>query len=199
MLHLLPKLTFLSIIASGSSHIAGRDFTAITINGSDVPTTTDFPSPETTDTGSDIANAYSLYIQNCGASFQDAHDSAVAEYKSEFNKDPDDPNAPDFIAWAYTHFIPYQSAYQLCEDYESKYTQLLATFTPETPSDTDMPGNQTVLPASATGVRKGGNATGGTDKGRVQTGGASSIPKFTALLSMSAVAHVLMGYCSVTI
>ncbi|KAJ7125322.1 hypothetical protein C8R44DRAFT_734587 [Mycena epipterygia] len=155
---LLPKLACLSIGASVSaSYITGRDFSAVAIDGKDVPlmhdrTTTDFPPPETTEgAGSSIVDTYNLYIQNCGKSFQDAHGSAVAEYHREFNKDPDDPNAPDFIAWAYTHFIPYQDAYSLCETYEGKYKQPLATFIPETPSVTS--------PPKATGTGQGGGSS----------------------------------------
>ena len=73
-------------------------------------------------------------MQECGEAFQDAHDSAVGEYKFELHTEPDDPNAQDFIAWAYTHYTPYRSAYQLCEDYEGTYKALLATIVAETPA-----------------------------------------------------------------
>ncbi|KAJ7203265.1 hypothetical protein GGX14DRAFT_398852 [Mycena pura] len=120
-----------------SSHYTlAPDFTASVIDGHDVPTTTDVPRPETTDGSSDIATVYSFYVQYCGQSFTDAHDSAVADYTYNFNKAPDDPNATDFIAWAYVHSATYKNAYRMCAVYEDTYKQLLATFVPDTPSAT---------------------------------------------------------------
>ncbi|KAJ7125320.1 hypothetical protein C8R44DRAFT_915135 [Mycena epipterygia] len=194
MRHLLPQLVCLSIVAGASAtYIVERDFNAAAIDGKDVPTTTDLPQPQTTEgPSSNIVNAYNLYIQNCGQSFQDAHDSAVAEYNHEFNKDPDDPNAPDFIAWAYTHFIPYQSAYRLCETHESDYKQLLATFIPETPSST----SPTKTTPTGTGANSftsqggGSSSTPGPKKG----GAMPCLPRFSVLaMALAAALVVLMG------
>lgn len=154
-------------------------------------TTTDFPAPETTNSGSSIANAYTLYIQYCGIEFQQDHDEAIAQYTSDFNSPPpDDPNAPDFIAWAYTHVQLYKAGYQMCEMYESKYKDLLATFVPETLSQTSTTG------APATQTSTGHKDSGGgssEDGGMSKTDGTStSVPKLTVLVLSLVAAHVLI-------
>ncbi|KAJ7750078.1 hypothetical protein DFH07DRAFT_775216 [Mycena maculata] len=116
---------------------SGRDFDPIAINGSDVPTTTDFAAPETTDANSDIANAYRSYIQACGQDLQQANQEAVGAYNDQFKTNPSDPNAPNFVAWAYSNVPVYKGSYQACENRESTYQSLLATFVPDTSSVTN--------------------------------------------------------------
>ncbi|KAJ6590109.1 hypothetical protein DFH09DRAFT_1074575 [Mycena vulgaris] len=171
MAPLLPQLVTLSIVAAASSsYITGRHFTAIQIDGNNAP--------------------WGVSLQ-----LKEAHVDAVAEYKEDFNKNPDDPNAPDFIAWAYTHVLPYQSAYQLCEDNESTYKDLLATFIPETvsaTSSTKSPSATRTTSSSATTVTsQEGNSNDGIGS---NTGGSSRAPSHTVLaLAVVAGEKLLLG------
>lgn len=141
-------------LVSSASYAARRDFDAVAIDGTDVPydlfvpskvrfnttgicrTTTDFAAPQTTDSNSDIATAYRSYIQACGMDLQQANQEAVGAYNDQFKTNPADPNAPSFIAWAYSNVPFYQGSYQACENRENAYQNSLATLVPDTPSAT---------------------------------------------------------------
>ncbi|KAJ6469670.1 hypothetical protein DFH09DRAFT_1111113 [Mycena vulgaris] len=173
MLHILTYLALLSLTKDTiSTSIMERNFDAVTIDGKDVPTTTDFPAPQNTDGGSDINTAYRAYIQECGINLQQTTAQAVDEYHFQFHKDPDNPTAPEFIAWAYSNFPEYMGQYMDCENRESTYKALLATFIPETSSAT----STHTIPATRTGKSSAATATGqggGIDDGNSDNGSGS--------------------------
>ncbi|KAJ6590112.1 hypothetical protein DFH09DRAFT_1307567 [Mycena vulgaris] len=175
MVRLHPHIALLCLATRVISiSISERGFNAATIDGKDVPTTTDFPSPQTTDENSDIANTYT-----------------VDEYKYQFHKDPDDPSAPEFIAWAYSNFPEYMGQYADCENRESTYKALLATFIPETPSVTS---TRTGASSATTGTGQAGNSDSGNGS-EPQKGGARRVTGSAVLvLVVVAAAHIVMGY-----
>ncbi|KAJ7286971.1 hypothetical protein C8J57DRAFT_1215262 [Mycena rebaudengoi] len=159
--------------------------------------TTDFPAPQTTDVNSDISNAYQLYLQHCGPPMQDAQQGAIAEYKLDQNKDPDDPSGQDFSAWAYTHILSYRNSYQLCVNGENKYKDLLATFVPDKPTSTSGPGEQAAESGQPSSSGSG-PSTNSDDTGKGQgTKGSngrvnSDVPKFIGIISSLLTAQMLL-------
>ncbi|KAJ7188910.1 hypothetical protein C8R46DRAFT_1206025 [Mycena filopes] len=175
---MLPLLPFL-VLAALAAHTRGDDTVSV-VDGKHVPSTTDFPAPETTDDGSTIASAYEAYIEECGLVLQQANAQAVDEYKYEFGSDPADSNSPAFIVWAYNHFLAYEGQYDTCQSEEKKYQSLLATFIPETPSPTSHTGTSPTgtggfsFTTSSSHSESGGSGVGGGSDGG-NTNGANSV------------------------
>jgi hypothetical protein len=148
-----------------------------------IRTTTDLPAPKTTDDHSNISLAYQGYLENCGFFLDYAKQDAMYQYEVQEHKAPDDSNAPDFIAWAYSHIMKYRTAYRQCEDEESVYKELLATFVPDTPSSTSVPD----------AGQSSGSTTNGDDKGKDNNGGAGShVPKFITIILGFLTAQMLL-------
>ncbi|KAJ7286974.1 hypothetical protein C8J57DRAFT_1215265 [Mycena rebaudengoi] len=185
------------IISTHSSRISLRVLPVLPIDGlaSQIPTTTDFPAPQTTDDNSDIADAYRLYLQECGQPMQDGLQIAIEEYKRDQNKDPDDPNSQDFSEWAYTHILNYQSHYRLCVDHESKYKNLLATFVPDKPTSTSALDGQATGGGKSTSSGSGSGDDGGKGQGSQgsNTGRVNSdVPKIMGIISGLLTAQMLL-------
>ncbi|KAJ7432085.1 hypothetical protein B0H11DRAFT_2209853 [Mycena galericulata] len=173
--YLLLSHIILMLFASncGASHIFRRNVT-------EVPTTTDFPPPETTQQNSTIYIAWSDYVQECGPSgMQAAQEGAIDQYKTQFGSPPPDPNSLDFVNWAITNFFPYNIALATCQNLESSYQQMLATFVPQiSPStsakNTEATGNGNPSSVSASSAPAVSGTSG--NRGGSSNGFASSRP-----------------------
>ncbi|KAJ7286970.1 hypothetical protein C8J57DRAFT_1495451 [Mycena rebaudengoi] len=163
MLHryYLANICFMALITSAyASRLSLRGFDAVEIDGTNVPTATDLPAPKTTDDHSNISLAYQGYLENCGFFLDYAKQDAM-----------------------YHHIMKYRTAYRQCEDEESVYKELLATFVPDTPSSTSVPD----------AGQSSGSTTNGDDKGKDNNGGAGShVPKFITIILGFLTAQMLL-------
>ncbi|KAJ7655596.1 hypothetical protein DFH06DRAFT_1412299 [Mycena polygramma] len=139
--------------------------------GTNVPSNTDFPAPQTTD-NSTITSAYTSYTTDCGAPLDKALNDAADFYVSGGLPRPADLHDPTFVKWAYFHYPDYETAVDTCQEQESIYTALLLATGTKT--------------ASSSGPTPSGKVGGGNSTG----GGISHVPESALLLLSLVVMHV---------
>ncbi|KAJ7188916.1 hypothetical protein C8R46DRAFT_1341551 [Mycena filopes] len=148
-----------------------------------VPTTTDFPPPNTTNPNSPIAQKYLQYTQFCGKQLQEETEASASEYEHQFGHPPADTTSPEFLTWAYNNVVPWAGIYSACNGAESDYKALLATFTPDAAPSTAGVSSQ----ATKTGSPSSTATVGGGGGGTPQAGGASTVVPEVAVLLLTTV------------
>lgn len=142
---------------------------------------------------SKIYTSWLDYVQECGPSLQGEQNAAIDQYKTQFGNPPTDPDSLDFINWAIDNFIPYKSAFASCQQFESRYQQLLATFIPDAPPSASATSTQATdtghPPSSPTSSTPAANGAGGNGRGPSTGSAVSCDPR--AMLVLTCLGAVL--------